>query len=234
MARKSERKGVALTNKERQKRWYDKRKRERKLAGVLTLAERRAERERLLAANVAALPDQRFGVIVADPEWRFETRSRLTGMSRAADNHYPTSTLDVIKARDVASIAAPACLLALWATSPMLPQALEVMAVWGFTYKSILTWDKEVPGTGYWFRNQTEHLLIGTRGDVPAPFPGSQIPSLLRRRRTVHSAKPDDVLEWLERVYPTVAKIELNRRGPARPGWSAWGNEAEESERTGT
>jgi hypothetical protein len=25
--------------------------------------------------------------------------------------------------------------------------------------------------------------------------------------------------------FPNLPKIELNRRGPARPGWDAWGNE---------
>ena len=53
-----------------------------------------------------------------------------------ADNHYPTSPLDEIKARDVASIAADDCVLFLWATAPMLPQAIEVLGAWGFAYKS--------------------------------------------------------------------------------------------------
>ena len=76
-----------------------------------------------------------FGVIYADPPWRFEPYTRDTGMDRAADNHYPTMTLDEIKALDVPSIAAEDCVLFLWATAPMLPQALEVMTAWGFTYK---------------------------------------------------------------------------------------------------
>jgi hypothetical protein len=48
-------------------------------------------------------------------------------MDRAADNHYPTSVLDVIKSRDVASIAEIALS---GATVPMLPHALAV-EVWG-------------------------------------------------------------------------------------------------------
>jgi hypothetical protein len=88
---------------------------------------RRAEREQELAAKQAALPTRKYGVIVADNEWRFEPRSRETGMDRAADNHYPTSALEEIKSRDVASIAADDCVLFLWATAPMLPEALSVM-----------------------------------------------------------------------------------------------------------
>jgi hypothetical protein len=61
--------------------------------------ETRAQREQTLAAAQRGLPDVKFGVILADPEWRFEPWSRETGLDRAADNHYPTSALDVIAAR---------------------------------------------------------------------------------------------------------------------------------------
>jgi len=68
----------------------------------------------------------------------------------------------------VASIAAPDSVLFLWATVPMLPQALEVLVAWGFAYKSSFVWVKDRAGTGYWSRNRHEILLIGARGDVPA------------------------------------------------------------------
>ena len=58
-------------------------------------ADRRADRERELAAKQTALPSKRYGVIYADLEWRFEVYSRETGMDRAADNHYPTSETTV-------------------------------------------------------------------------------------------------------------------------------------------
>jgi N6-adenosine-specific RNA methylase IME4 len=189
----------------------------------------RRKREKALAKKQRALPDKRYGVIYADPEWRFEPWSRKTGMSRAADNHYPTSVLDVIKARDVASIAAKDCVLFLWATVPMLPHALAVMEAWGFGYKSHFAWFKDRLGTGYWNRNMHELLLIGTRGHVPAPAPGDQWASALSVPRGRHSQKPEKFYEMIESYYPTLPKIELNARGPARPGWDVWGLEAEEA-----
>lgn len=191
--------------------------------------ERRAAREANLGAKQAALPDKKYGVILADPEWRFEPWSRETGMDRAADNHYPTSCTEVIAARDVPSIAADDCVLFLWATAPMLPQALVVMSAWGFDYKSQYVWFKDKAGTGYWNRNQHELLLIGRRGNVPAPSMGTQWLSVQVRAAGPHSAKPECFLEMIEQYFPTLPKIELNRRGPARPGWDAWGNEAEEA-----
>src|SRR5271156_2646116 len=64
----------------------------------------RAAREANLGQRQAALPAKRYGVVLADPDWRFEPWSRVTGMDRAADNHYPTSAASVIAERDVASI----------------------------------------------------------------------------------------------------------------------------------
>jgi len=63
-----------------------------------TKAEQRAARESELAAKQSALPDKRYGVIYADPEWKFEVYSER-GMDRAADNHYPTSSTEDIMAR---------------------------------------------------------------------------------------------------------------------------------------
>lgn len=187
--------------------------------------ERRAERERDLAAKQTELPNKRYGVIYADPEWRFEVYSRDTGLDRAADNHYPTSGTDAICARPVSEIAADDCVLFLWATVPMLPDALRVMATWGFEYKSHCIWAKDRIGTGYWFRNQHELLLVGTKGSVPAPAMGTQIASLVDAPVSKHSEKPDTFYDLIERYFPNLPKIELNARA-ARPGWDAWGYEA--------
>ncbi|CAL8981561.1 Chromosome-partitioning protein Spo0J [Rhodoplanes serenus] len=187
----------------------------------------RAAREADLGARQCALPQRRYGVILADPEWRFAVRSRETGLDRAADNHYPTSSTDEIAARDVGAIAADDCALFLWATVPMLPDALRVMAAWGFRYVSHFVWAKDRVGTGYWNRNRHELLLVGTRGAPPAPAPGTQWDSLIEAPVGAHSAKPEQFLALVEAYYPSLAKIELNRRGPPRPGWDAWGNEAE-------
>lgn len=188
--------------------------------------EHRATRERELAANQAALPDKRYGVIYADPEWRFEVFSRETGMDRAADNHYPTSETDVICARPVQDISADDCVLFLWATVPMLPDALRVMAAWGFTYKSHCIWVKNKIGTGYWFRNKHELLLVGVKGDhLPAPAMGTQFPSVIEAPLGDHSEKPDAFYELIEAYFPTLAKIELNARR-TRDGWQPWGLEA--------
>lgn len=190
---------------------------------------RRAERERALAAKILALPEKKYGVILADAGWRWEPWSRETSMDRAADNHYVTSPLDQIKAIDTASIAADDCALFLWATSPMMPQALEVMAVRGFDYVSHFIWDKDRLGTGYWNRNRHELLLVGVRGNVPAPADSSQWDSVMVERRTAHSVKPEWAYRLVEDYFPNLPKVELFARR-ARAGWDCWGFEAPAAE----
>ena len=187
--------------------------------------QRRAAHEEAITHQIRALPNKRFGLILADPEWKFVPWSEETGSDRSAANHYATSRLEDIKSRDVASIAADDCVLALWATVPMLPQALEVMHAWGFEYRSHSVWLKSRVSTGYWFRNAHELLLIGVKGDVPAPAPGTQWESAWDGEVREHSEKPEEAYQMLESYFPTLPKIELNAR-QKRDGWDVWGAEA--------
>ena len=187
---------------------------------------RQIEREKAVANKILALPEVKAGVIYADPEWLFKTRSKKGKLDTSAENHYTTSELEVIKARNVESIAAKDCALLLWATAPMMPQALEVMTAWGFKYKSHAIWKKDRGGTGYWFRNWHELLLLGTRGNIPAPALGKQWPSVIEAPRGKHSEKPEKFYKLIEAYFPNVPKIELNAR-KRRKGWlEPWGFEA--------
>lgn len=202
-----------------------------RLVKGLDQKEMRATRERELAERQRALPERRYGVIYADPEWEHEPWSE-TGMDRAAANHYPVRPWQEIAARPVASIAAQHCALFMWVTVPHLAQGLAVLAAWGFEYKSHAVWRKRYPGArqglGKWFRINHEILLLGTRGAPPCPAPGQNWGSVVEAEWTgVHSEKPEVFAKLIEDYYPTVPKIELNARR-ARPGWDVWGNEAPE------
>jgi N6-adenosine-specific RNA methylase IME4 len=186
------------------------------------------------AAKVAKLADateeasrqigtQLYAVIYADPPWRFTPYSD-EGLDRAADNHYETMTTNDILALADKIPAAKDCVLFLWATVPMLVDALEVMLAWGFTYKSNFVWVKDKAGTGFWNRNKHELLLVGTRGDVPAPAPGEQLDSVIPAKARRHSEKPPAFAELIEEMYPNAPAIELFAR-KSRLGWHVWGNE---------
>jgi len=57
--------------------------------------------------------------------------------------------------------------LFLWATVPMLEDALLVMKAWAFKHKTAVVWRKVMPsGMGFWFRGQVELCLVGIRGNI--------------------------------------------------------------------
>lgn len=195
--------------------------------------ELRAEKEthrreqRLVSLKVMANPkpalntEQKYSVIYADPPWQYE---RPVSDSRKIENQYPVMSLDEIKALPVGKLATDAAIFYLWATSPKLEESMQVMNAWGFSYRSCAVWDKEIMGMGYWFRQQTELLLVGIRGAMPSPEPASRVSSLITSRRGKHSQKPDCVYRMIETMYPDLSRIELFSR-QQRSGWAAFGNQ---------
>jgi len=167
-----------------------------------------------------------YGVIYADPPWRYETFSE-NGMDRSADNHYPTMSMFEMMTLNVP--AADDCVLFMWATVPMLPEALDLLHEWGFNYKSHICWIKDRQGTGYWTRNKHELLLIATKGKVPAPAMGTQPPSVIELPLGKHSEKPAFFADMISTLYPTTPKLEMFAR-IGRVGWDVIGNEAPDAE----
>lgn len=183
----------------------------------------RLERVREISAGNAELNvAQRYPVIYADPPWRYDYTETE---ARAIENQYPTMDLDAICRLPVRQLATEDAVLFLWGTSPKLVEALRVIEAWGFTYRTCAVWHKPQIGMGYYFRQQHELLLVATRGNLPAPAPANRVGSVITADRTAHSAKPAEFAESIERMYPTLPKIELFCRAP-RAGWSVWGNQS--------
>ena len=175
-------------------------------------------------------PQGGFGLIMADCPWHFKVRSEKTGAGKSAQAQYDCMDLEDIKAMPVSALAADDCILWLWATGPLLPQALEVMDAWGFEYKSWGAWSKRNPetgkqafGTGYILRCAGEPFLIGTRGK---PKTARTERNVIEGARREHSRKPDEAFASAERLMPGVHRIELFSRQPRR-NWTVWGNESE-------
>ena len=164
---------------------------------------------------------EKYDLIYADPPWSYRNK----GSRAKAENHYATMSLSEIKEYPIP--VAENCILFMWATSPMLPEALEVIRAWGFQYKSSFAWDKEIIGLGNWNRNQHELLLIAVKGKVKPPPPVSRHSSVIRSRRKRHSAKPEVVYEILEAMYPNTKKIELFAR-KRRKRWDSVGDQLPE------
>ena len=162
---------------------------------------------------------ERFRTIYADPPWQYANG----GTRGAARRHYRTMPLEEIVALPVADLAEENAHLHLWTTNGFLPDALGLLAHWGFEYKSMLVWVKPQMGLGNYWRVSHELLLFGLRGRLP--FQDRAQRSWLLEDRTRHSAKPESVRERIEKVSPG-PRLELFGRR-AVPGWTVWGDQVE-------
>ena len=158
-----------------------------------------------------------FRTILADPPWDVVQRG-----NRGAERHYPLMTIEEIAALPVRTLVSTDAHLWLWVTNATLFSGQVVMAAWGFTYRSCLTWVKPGLGLGhYYLRNNTEHLLLGTKGKAPILFRSQ--PTWLFAPKQDHSHKPEEQYAVIERCSPG-PYLELFARRK-RPGWEVWGNE---------
>ena len=115
---------------------------------------------------------KKYRTIYADPPWQFANRTGKMAPEHKRLTRYSTMKLDDIKALPVADAADEKSHLYLWVPNALLPEGLEVMKAWGFEYKTNLIWEKvrkdgmpDGRGVGFYFRNVTEILLFGIKGD---------------------------------------------------------------------
>lgn len=189
--------------------------------------------EQLLAAESLLAVGKGFHTILADPPWQFTNRTGKVAPEHRRLARYGTMTLADILVLPVKEIAAEPAHLYLWVPNALLPEGLRVLEAWGFQYKSNIVWHKvrkdggpDGRGVGFYFRNTTELVLFGVRGkNARTLAPGRSQVNILRTMKREHSRKPDEMYDIVESCS-SGPFLELFARG-TRPGWKAWGNQAE-------
>jgi N6-adenosine-specific RNA methylase IME4 len=173
--------------------------------------------------------DKKYNIIYADPPWNYN--DKMSGHSFSLEHEYETMPLEWIKSLDVAKLAEKDCILFLWAVSPQLPEAIEVMQAWGFTYKTVaFCWSKvtknkkPVSNLGKWTMGNVELCLLGVRGKPNKFRVDKSVKQLVVAERTVHSKKPDEVRERITQGFGDLPRIELFARQHV-DGWDCWGDE---------
>lgn len=173
-------------------------------------------------------PHGGFDLIMADPPWSFDNYSEK-GEAKNAKAQYDCTPIEWIKSLPVSVLAADDCLLWLWATNPMLPEAMQVIEAWGFTFKTAGHWVKRTThgklafGTGYILRCAGEPFLIATRGQ---PRTTRSTRSVIEGPIREHSRKPDEAFQAAADLMPDARRLELFSR-QQRAGWTVWGNQVD-------
>ncbi|MFM8331832.1 MAG: MT-A70 family methyltransferase [Candidatus Methylumidiphilus sp.] len=179
------------------------------------------------------LGSQKFSTILADPPWQFQNRTGKMAPEHKRLNRYGTMDLSAILALPVPGILGDTAHLYLWVPNALLPEGLQVLSAWGFQYKTNLIWHKirkdggpDGRGVGFYFRNTTELVLFGVKGKNARTLPpGRSQVNIIKSMKREHSRKPDELYPIIEACSPG-PYLELFARG-SRPGWTAWGNQAE-------
>ncbi len=177
---------------------------------------------------------RKYKTILADPPWQFQNRTGKMAPEHKRLNRYSTMKLEEIMALPVEKIADEPSHLYLWVPNALLPEGLAVMQAWGFQYKTNIVWEKvrkdgqpDGRGVGFYFRNVTELILFGVRGNHARTLaPARSQVNLLRTQKREHSRKPDEIYDIIESCSEG-PYLELFARG-TRPGWALWGNQANE------
>ena len=176
----------------------------------------------------------RFGTILADPPWQFANRTGKMAPEHKRLSRYSTMSMQEIQELPISQLALPKSHLYLWVPNALVLEGLDVMKRWGFTYKTHLIWYKirkdggpDGRGVGFYFRNVTEMILFGVRGNLRTGDPGRTQVNLIPTRKREHSRKPDELYPIIEACSPG-PYLELFARAK-RDGWSHWGNEIDKN-----
>lgn len=174
-----------------------------------------------------------FGTVLADPPWRFMNRTGKVAPEHKRLARYGTMSTKEIAAMPVADVMSEQSHCYLWVPNALLADGMMVLEAWGFTYKTMLVWAKrrkdggpDGRGVGFYFRNVTEPILFGVRGNMRTLAPGRRQVNMVESQKREHSRKPDELYPIIEACSPG-PYLELFARYP-QPGWTAWGNEAAE------
>jgi len=181
-------------------------------------------------------PNKKYQIIYADPPWRFKnwSMSELAKRGEKWARRYGRSPYNVmddeaIYSLPVKEITDKNCILFLWATYPKLPEAIETIKRWGFTYKTVaFTWIKQNKksgwhfGLGYWTRGNPEICLLATKGKPKRK--SKFVSNLTIDAMQGHSQKPHIIREKIVELMGDLPRIELFGRHEIKK-WDSWGNE---------
>lgn len=176
--------------------------------------------------------DKKYKIIYADPPWSYRNSPSKKGNSHGfAANHYALMNVEELKKINIQRITEDNAVLFMWATFPMIKEALETIKNWGFNYRTTaFVWvkknkkaDTNFWGCGYYTRSNVEICLIATKGKI-LERKSHAIHQIIESPVEKHSKKPDIVREKIVELFGDLPRIELFARQHVE-GWDCWGNE---------
>lgn len=167
-------------------------------------------------------------VIHIDPPWAYEMRTPK-GYEKSPQAHYDCMTLDQLKELPVGHLAMPDSVMVMWGVFSMMPQAIELLAHYGYRFCTGGPWAKQSStgkkwafGTGYVYRNAAEFWIVGKMGNPKER--SKSVRNLIVAPVREHSRKPDQIYSDIEELWDGPYIDIFGRQ--QREGWTVWGNQS--------
>lgn len=183
---------------------------------------------------------KKYNVIYADPPWGYEGQMYDRG---GAESHYVTQDMQELKQLPITNITADDCALFMWATFPLLQEAIDLGKAWGFKYKTVaFTWvkknkiqDTAFMGMGYYTRSNAEIVMLFTKGKSLKRI-NKNVEQVIFSSIGKHSQKPHEVRLRIKKLFGDVPALELFARtrdgmfgNDEYEGWDVYGNQVDNS-----
>ena len=179
-------------------------------------------------------PPNKYNIIYADPPWAYKLTGGTKSSRGMAKQHYNTMTTEEICALPVRDLCTKDAVCFMWATFPNIDQALKVMEVWGFIYKTAaFVWVKKNKksdslfwGMGAYTRANAEVCLLWISKDTKAKqiVKQNNVHQIIYSPIEEHSKKPQEARDRIISLLGDVLRVELFARQQV-DGWDCWGNE---------
>jgi len=175
--------------------------------------------------------NKKYKVIYADPPWRQSKGGKKNVRPNSSGKPLDYSVLSIDKIQEilyqVGTLSDENRVMFLWTIEKFLPMSEEMAYKLGYKLHSRMIWNK-VTGipAAFTIRFGHEYLLYLYHGKFSpvATSERGKIHSVFTEQVKKHSQKPEIAYQIIERLYPSINRIELFARNK-RKGWDVWGNE---------
>jgi N6-adenosine-specific RNA methylase IME4 len=169
-----------------------------------------------------------YSIVYADPPWNYTaTSNKIPSRAKEGQSYNAMRMIDIYDFKIPPTTKN--CVLFMWATAPLLPEALYTIKSWGFEYKTIaFTWIKKNKcgsnfwGMGSWTRSNPEYCLLAIKGNPKSV--SHSVHSVIETVIEEHSKKPGIVREKIVELCGDLPRIELFARQKIE-GWDSVGNQ---------
>jgi len=176
--------------------------------------------------QIQTLPTDSLNIIYADPPWSYKQNVGNGVLKRKNGTViYPSMSIQQLKdlGPEVERITKDDAALFMWATMPLIAEALDLIKAWGFKYKTcFVNWVKTTKdglkpafGVGYYTRSNAELCLVATKGKIASYkrlLPDEPERGASKMSSIVHEDSPNERLNFLTLLEDSPTPVVMTPR----------------------